>query len=185
MFAALRIASLSAIQLCRASIVSKIKLAKATLRTSKSCNESSTLADNLAAAHDRRTAVPTADAGNYAAGYTCSATIAFPPPSWLRAFPPLDDNDCSSAPTRAPSSRFVHTPLPGSGKIRAYRLHRGKCVLVDSHAPSRGRRRPNTRSRCECCAPQPRLLFNKRVSCQDLLTDPYFPYSVVQHFVQR
>jgi len=72
---------LSAIQLCRASIVSKIKLAKATLRTSKSGNESSSLADNLAAAHDRRTAVPTADAGNYAAGYTCSATIAFPPPS--------------------------------------------------------------------------------------------------------
>src|SRR5207248_8420253 len=145
-FAALRIASLSAIQLCRASIVSKIKLAKATLRTSKSGNESSSLADNLAAAHDRRTAVPTADAGNYAAGYTCSATIAFPPPSWLRAFPPLDDNDCSSAPTRALSSRSVHTPLPRSGKMRAYRFHRGKCVLVDSRAPSRGKTPRHIRS---------------------------------------
>jgi hypothetical protein len=75
-----------------------------------------------------------------------SATIAFPPPGWLRAFPPLDGNDCSSAPTRAPSSRSVHTPLPGSGKIGAYRLHCGKCALVDSHAPSRGKRLRHIRS---------------------------------------
>jgi hypothetical protein len=41
---------------------------------------------------------------SYAAGYRCSATIAFPPLGWLRAFLPLDDNDCSLAPR-------VH-PLP-------------------------------------------------------------------------
>ena len=49
-FAALRIASLSAIQLCLATVRSKIKLAKATLRTSEPGKESSSLADNPAAA---------------------------------------------------------------------------------------------------------------------------------------
>ena len=48
-FAALRIASLSAIQLCLATVRSKIKLAKATLRTSEPGKESSSLADNPAA----------------------------------------------------------------------------------------------------------------------------------------
>jgi len=43
-------ASLLAIQLCLASVRSKIKLAKATLLTSEPGKESSSLADNLAAA---------------------------------------------------------------------------------------------------------------------------------------
>jgi hypothetical protein len=34
----------------------------------------------------------------------------------------------------------------GSGKKGAYRLHRGKCALVDSHAPSRGKRPRHIRS---------------------------------------
>jgi hypothetical protein len=79
---------------------------------------------------------------SYAAGYRCSATIACPPQGWRQAFPPLGGNDCSSAPTRAPSSRSANTPLLGSGKIRAYRLHRGKCAFVDSHAPSGGKTPP-------------------------------------------
>ncbi len=49
-FAALHIASLSAIQLCLATVRSKIKLAKATLRASEPGKESSSLADNPAAA---------------------------------------------------------------------------------------------------------------------------------------
>jgi len=50
MFAALRIASLSAIQLCLATVRSKSKFAKATFRTSEPGKESSSLADNPAAA---------------------------------------------------------------------------------------------------------------------------------------
>jgi hypothetical protein len=49
-FAALRIASLSAIQLCLATVRSKSKFAKATFRTSEPGKESSSLTDNPAAA---------------------------------------------------------------------------------------------------------------------------------------
>ncbi len=56
------------------------------------------------------------------------------------------------------------------GKKGAYRLHRGKCALVDSHWPSRGKTRRHIRS--EPLVPQ--LTFLSMPSaCQDLLTDSY------------
>ncbi|SRR6266513_1470364 len=91
----------------------------------------------------------------------------FPLRSCLGASPPLDDSDCSSAPKRAPSSLFAQTPLPGSGKTRAYRLHREKCALVDSHAPSWQNALPYSIRTARATA---HLLNSMQRACQD----PYF-----------
>jgi hypothetical protein len=55
-------------------------------------------------------------------------------------------------------------------KIKACRLHRGKCAPADSHAPSRGKTPLHIRS--EPLVPQLTFLSMLEV-CQDLLTDPY------------
>jgi hypothetical protein len=72
----------------------------------------------------------TADAGNYAAWYKCSAATSFPPPGYLRAFPPPDDNGCSSSNRHALAIRSLDKPDRGPQKLRPIRIIVENCLAA-------------------------------------------------------